>query len=177
MSSNFNSGAAQFAVSAKATHLCVFWQGQTNIAPIRWLDQTGKTSLLAPCHQTGAIPRFRRTAASWLWTFPTARRPTVWIYDWARDTLSKLTFDAADDARPVWTPDGSRIVFASRRGDKSIFNLYWQRADGTGDVQRLTESKGSKFATSWHPRWKVLAFFETGAGTSSDIWFLPIEGR
>ena len=28
------------------------------------------------------------------------------MYDWARDTLSRLTFDPADDVRPAWTPNG-----------------------------------------------------------------------
>jgi TolB protein len=63
------------------------------------------------------------------------KQAEVFVYDWARDTLSRLTFDAADDFRPAWTPDGRRIAFASRRGDKAIASLWWQRADGTGDAQ------------------------------------------
>ena len=43
--------------------------------------------------------------------------------------------------KPVWTPDGRRIVFASPRANKPAANLYWQLADGTGAVQRLTESE------------------------------------
>jgi TolB protein len=39
----------------------------------------------------------------------------VWIYEWARDTLTRLTFDPANDGNPMWTPDGKRIVFASDR--------------------------------------------------------------
>ena len=40
-------------------------------------------------------------------------------------------------------------------------NLYWQRADNTGEVQRLTDSKNGQGAWSWHPNGKVLAFHET----------------
>src|ERR1019366_1204929 len=87
-----------------------------------------------------------------------------------------LTFDSTDDQRPVWTPDGRRIVFASRRGDKSAFNLYWQRADGTGDVQRLTESKNNQFPTSFHPSGKFLAFMEQTPGNGMDLMILPIDG-
>ena len=75
--------------------------------------------------------------------------------------MSRLTFDPADDARPVWSPDGSRIAFASKRGDKVTFNVYWQRADGTGDVQRLTDSKSNQMPTSFHPSGKFLAFSDT----------------
>jgi Tol biopolymer transport system component len=52
----------------------------------------------------------------------------VWVCEWARDTLTRLTFDPIAARNPVWTPDGRRVVFASARGEKSTFNLYWQRA-------------------------------------------------
>ncbi len=65
----------------------------------------------------------------------------VWVYEWGRDTLSRLTFDPSVDRAPVWTPDGRRIAFSSTRADQATGNLYWQRADGTGEAERLTESK------------------------------------
>ncbi len=82
----------------------------------------------------------------------------VWVYEWGRDTLSRLTFDPGDDYFPVWTPDGQRIAFSSTRADQATRNLYWQRADGTGEAERLTESKNPQYPTSWHPSGKFLAF-------------------
>jgi Tol biopolymer transport system component len=93
-----------------------------------------------------------------------------------RDTLTRLTFDGSGNVKPVWTPDGRRIIFSSSRGDKATENLYWQRADGTGDVQRLSESKNNQFAGSWHPSGKVLAFTEQTVQTSSDLMILPMDG-
>jgi serine/threonine-protein kinase len=54
--------------------------------------------------------------------------------------------------------------------------LYWQRADGTGETQRLTESPNAQLPTSWHPSGKYLAFAETNTETDSDIMILPMEG-
>ena len=73
-------------------------------------------------------------------------------------------------------PDSSRIAFASARADKSTLNLWWQRADGTGDAHRLTESKNSQMPGSWHPSGKLLAFEEQNAKTSSDVMILPLDG-
>ena len=90
----------------------------------------------------------------------------VWVYEWAGDTLSRLTFDLADDRRPVWTPDSRRIAIGSRRAADTTWNLYWQRTDGTGEIQRLTDSKNEQSPGSWHPSGKFLAFDEQNPQTS-----------
>jgi hypothetical protein len=46
----------------------------------------------------------------------------IWVFDLARSTASRLTSDSADDAEPVWSPDGARIAFQStRRGHDDLF--------------------------------------------------------
>ncbi len=76
----------------------------------------------------------------------------------------------------MWTPESRRIAFASARADKATLNLYWRRADGTGDEQRLTESKNQQQPGSWHPSGKFLAFEEQGPQTNLDLMILPMEG-
>ena len=41
----------------------------------------------------------------------------VYVYEWERDSLTRLTRDRAHDGEPVWTPDGRRLAFYSERGD------------------------------------------------------------
>src|SRR5262249_48096280 len=86
-----------------------------------------------------------------------------------------LMVDPAFQMKPVWTPDGRRVVFASNH-DKRSKNLYWRLFDGTGNIERLTESINSQLPTSWHPNGKVLAFSELNPQTQWDIMLLPIEG-
>jgi len=99
----------------------------------------------------------------------------IWVYEWERDTLTRLTFAGNVSRYPVWTPDGQRIVYSSS-GKWSVLNLWWIRADGGGDAQRLTESNETQEPRSWSPDGKILAFFQNNPGTSWDIMTLPIEG-
>jgi Tol biopolymer transport system component len=78
--------------------------------------------------------------------------------------------------RPLWTPNGRRIVYSSRRGERLIANLYWRPSDGSGDEQRLTEGQNPQFPGSWHPSGTLLAFTERRPKTNGDLMLLPIEG-
>ena len=59
----------------------------------------------------------------------------IWIWDIARKTLSRFTFDPADDRYSSWSPDGRWIAFGSTRGSEA--GLWRQAADGTGVPERL----------------------------------------
>jgi serine/threonine-protein kinase len=97
----------------------------------------------------------------------------IWIYEWKRDVMVRVTSDQALDADPVWTPDGRRVTFRSARN--GVDNLFWQRLDG-GQAERLTENKVVQFPQAWHPSGKLLAFRQFGAETGSDLWLLPMDG-
>jgi Tol biopolymer transport system component/tRNA A-37 threonylcarbamoyl transferase component Bud32 len=173
--SNSTNGGAQFAVSAGGT--LAYLPGRSNSAgvPVYWMDREGRMTSLRVAPANWLHPHFapdgRRLAMQIL-----DGQSDIWVYEWERDTLMRLTFDPANDQKPVWTPDGRRIAFASARADKSTPNLYWQSADGTGDAQRLTESKNLQGPASWHPSGKLLAFEELNPQTNFDLMILPLEG-
>ena len=85
-----------------------------------------------------------------------------------------MTFDPGLDIFPVWTPDGRRIIFSSSRG--GVPNLYWQAADNTGTIERLTTSTNAQFSNSISPDGTRVLFAETVPKTSSDIGLLTLTG-
>lgn len=66
--------------------------------------------------------------------------------------LKALTFASQYDGSPVWSPDGSRIAFVSKRDGNT--EIYVMRADGTGQT-RLTFLGGSDFSPTWSPDGKI----------------------
>jgi serine/threonine-protein kinase len=100
----------------------------------------------------------------------------IWTYDLARETMTRLTFEAAVDISPIWTPDGQRVVFASTRDD-GFENLYWRAADGTGQVERLTESPNKQLPHAFSPDGKQLVFSERDPVGGMDLNVLSMEGE
>ena len=169
-------GAGLFAVSSAGA--LVYGSRESASAPIEWMDRTGKTaSLLSTLSDWSNLtfsPDGRRIAFV-VWD---GKQSDIWVDDWARGALERLTTSNSHSRTPVWTPDGRRIVFASQRGEKAVgmtFNLYWQRADGTGDAQRLTTSENFQVPGSWHPSGKVLAF-EEDTDSYFNLMLLPMDG-
>jgi serine/threonine-protein kinase len=174
--SNGNTGGAQFDVSRSGMLVYTAGTIASDNSPMRWLDRSGQMSTLrgAPSNWTNpAVSPDGRFVAVDIYD---GTQTDIWVYDWERDTLSRRTFSPRDDVRPVWSPDGTRIAYASRRDDAAVFNIYWQKADGTGDAERLTTSKNVQYPTSFHPNGRVLTFMESSQQSLSDVMMLPIEG-
>jgi eukaryotic-like serine/threonine-protein kinase len=163
-------------VTSSGTLVYLPGQSSNTAAPIVWMDREGTTSALRSTPANWLNLRFAPDGRRLAMYIRDGRQSDVWVYDWTRDLLSRFTLDPADDIFSAWTQDGHRIAFASARADKATLNLYWQRADGTGEIQRLTESKNNQYPTSWHPSGKSLAFHEYNPQTGYDVMILPMEG-
>jgi serine/threonine-protein kinase len=85
----------------------------------------------------------------------------IWIYDWKRDTMTRLTFGPKIASFPLWRPDGQHLFYREEDG------LFWIRANGAGKPQRLDQGSGQA-PSSFTPDGKWLARYASIAPVEGD---------
>jgi Tol biopolymer transport system component len=80
--------------------------------------------------------------------------PQIYIMD-AKATITRLMRHTADDADPTWSPDKTRLAFASTLDGN--WEIYWINADGTG-LTRVTENPARDTEPAWSPDGNYVAF-------------------
>lgn len=99
----------------------------------------------------------------------------VWLRDLDRGSDTRFTFNKDTDNRPVWSPDGTRIVFASDRTGNP--NLYIKNSSGSQDEQLLFPSKEAVLPCDWSPDGRYIIFQTYIQKTGGwDLFVLPVDG-
>jgi Tol biopolymer transport system component len=173
---------AAFAVSE--TGILTYRSGTNNSTPqtsgvadrtLTWFDRTGaRTTLLGgPGAYAGLdlSPDGKQVAVH----VHEAQGGDSWYFDSAQARMQRLTFDASQhNGMPIWSPDGTKIAFGSRRNGK--WGIYIKPVDGTAKEELLTESEMPKMPMSWSPDGKVLVYWSNSPTTRGDIWMVPVSG-
>ena len=137
-----------------------------------WVDRQGReTPIAAPPHAY-VFPRLSPDGTR-IAVYAQDQGADIWLWDLSRGKLTQVTFEPGFDFFPVWTPDGRRLIFSSNRA--GVLNLFWQAADGTGAVERLTESLNSQTPTAVSPDGRLI-FTESVAKTSDDVMLMTLDG-
>jgi len=173
---NFFAGG-DFGFSQSGTFVYVDSKAEPSIPhSIWWLDSTGQTTpLIIPSgryENPRLSPDGKRLAFS---LAPSMARADIWVKDLERDITTRVTHLPGRNNWPVWMPDGKSIVFSSSLQPAS--GIYWVRADGAGEAQRLADGKTMQSPCSFSQDGKQLAYYQWSADfRSSEIWTVPVEG-
>lgn len=172
-------GSATFSVSENGI-LAYQASARGDLSQLLWFDRGGKQLESAGAAADYYHPRLshdgRRVAVA-IVNSQTANSD-IWIYDLTRRVSTRLTFEPAVNMFPIWSPDNSRIVFASNR--KGLHDLYQKPASGTGDDEILLFSAtSSKFPTDWSQEDGLIALraFDTKSKTGLDLWVFSVADR
>jgi Tol biopolymer transport system component len=180
-----------FSISATGVlaykHVGSAESGGTRANQLMWYDRRGKEMGVAgapgPYSEVALSPdgmqvAFKETGTSST-PFPggtDAVKTNLWLLEFARGASMQFTFvSGAADRFPVWSPDGSRIVFSSHR--EAATDLYVKAANGAGGEQLVLKSGEDKTPTDWSRDGRSLLYTSPGAGLGNNrIWSLAMSG-
>jgi eukaryotic-like serine/threonine-protein kinase len=168
------SGVAQYCFSATGSLAYVSGGVQSGQSRLVWVSRNGaEQPLAAPAHAY-LFPRLSPDGRGVAVGIGEQETQT-WLYDLSRETLTRFTFVGSANQNANWTPDGKRIAFNSNKEGPQ--NPFWQLADGSGGLERLTTSEYANVPMSWSPDGQLLAFIEVNPNTGVDIWVLRMSDR
>jgi Tol biopolymer transport system component len=169
VASNGVVGTAQLSISRTGT--LVYRRGgeSSELLTVAWLDGAGKTRPLLAKPGAYAHPSLSPDGQRLALEVTEGSGADIWVYDWQRDTMTRLTFDGRS-RYPIWSPDGRNIVLQTPGAGMSV-----TRSDGAGKPQPLTQSKNLQYPWSFTADGKRMAFYEQDSKTGRDLWTVPME--
>jgi Tol biopolymer transport system component len=145
---------------------------QPRYVTLTWVDRTGKV-----IDEIGAAAEYRGLDVS-----PDGRRAAVhshtgsggdvWIFEQngeGRRLVAEAT-GVQDNAHPIFSPDGTKIVYSSQRD--GAFGLYIKAVDGSGGEELVHSSGRTIVPMSWSPDGRFIVFWEN----TGFEWVLPLAG-
>ncbi|MGA2497030.1 MAG: DPP IV N-terminal domain-containing protein [Tepidisphaeraceae bacterium] len=104
-----------------------------------------------------------------------SEHPDIYLQRVDGSSVVQLTSDPADDAQPVFSPDGKKIAFASNR--TGTWNLYLMDIDGKG-VQQLTNGDAQALHPSFSADGARLAYCSLSRKTDQwELWVLDLAAN
>ena len=138
-----------------------------------WVDREGRETPIPIPPRPYLLPALSPDGTR-VMVFGNDREHDLWLWDLGRTTLSRLTFTPGVDGIGVWTPDSRAVVFVSERA--GVRNLFRQAADGSGTVERLTESPNTQYPSAVSHDGRRVIFTEEAPSTADDVMMMELDG-
>jgi eukaryotic-like serine/threonine-protein kinase len=165
----YNGTSSAFSVSSVGTIAYSF--GSTAGRQLSWLDRAGKVG-----KKVGPFMTYADIALS-----PDEKRAAVqlqdndlWMVDLIRGIPSRFTFNTVIEDYPVWSPDGSRVLF--NFNPSGAVDIYSKAASGAGAEELVFKSSTTKNPWDWSRDGRFILYEDFSPETKSDLWVLPLSG-
>lgn len=170
--------AGQYAVS-RTGHL-IFAPGGVPpgwVNSLAWVDREGNDEPAGPRAERHYIPRLSPDGAKIAFQTLFASEQ-VWIYDARRDMSYPQVSEGASGC-PIWTPDGTRIIYRKMLPDRSegVYAISAEGIEADEELLLAAPPGRSYVPSSLSPDGKKLALIGSEGERGSDIYIYEIESR
>jgi Tol biopolymer transport system component len=108
---------------------------------------------------------------------PGATTRDVWAYDLKTSARTRLTSDSAQDAMPVWSPDGTELAFSSNR--LGTLDIFVQAPTEAARPAAVVTGNGDQWVNDWSSNGEWLLYSSTVPGntTRSDLYAYRLASK
>jgi len=140
-----------------------------------WLDREGQPAGSIPkpdgYERPALSPDGKVIAAEQI--DPQTRTPDIWLIDTTRGVSWPLTANPAAERLAVWSPDGTRVAYSSRRG-RNPPNIFQMMSNGTGSEELLLKSDVVVQPTDWSRDGRFIIYAALDPQTQWDLWYVAV---
>jgi serine/threonine protein kinase/Tol biopolymer transport system component len=140
------------------------------------LDRTGKT-----LSRIGAVTRLTHAAVS-----PDGRRilydgganfvdRDLWVYDIARDFKSRITAEGPGAQFPIWSADGSTVIYEGLRSN--VYSLYRRAPNAAASEEKILEGNRDRIVANQSVADRFLIYQRRDPRGDTDLWLVPLQGE
>lgn len=169
-----NPTAGGVALAASRSGALAWVAGSTEVPKVslRWVSAAGEEPPLAEFRRRvtgGALSPDRGRLVVRI----AAANDDLWSYDIARGNLARLTSEPGDEVAPIWTPDGTRVVFAAD-GGHGAQALFAVASDGSERPVPLHRGADDENPSSFTPDGRTLLFDRPKGVGGGDVMSLTL---
>jgi Tol biopolymer transport system component len=170
-------GVFRGAFSVSALGVLAHRAGTAATRQLLWVDRAGKVmGTIGPVDQgSPSYPELSPDGQRVAVLRVVQGNPDVWFVDVGRGAPTRFTFDTAIDSAPLWSPDGSKVIFRSSRN--GVWDLFEKPSTASADEQPLLITSQDKGPQDWSRDGRFLLYTTHDPKTYSDLWVLPLTAE
>ena len=145
------------------------WNGELVL-----VDMEGNSKPVMSTHRKYFGPKFSPDGSYLAFWIGVNDDPQVWIYNFARESLTKFT-SKGHNFWPVWTPDGKSIYFPSGKSEGPSVSIAGKLFKGTESSEILIKGLNPMQPKAFTRDGNILLYHQVESATGFDIHMYDME--
>jgi serine/threonine protein kinase/Tol biopolymer transport system component len=176
-----NTGFGAFSVASDGT--LVLGSGEAGNQQVVWVDRQGKrlsviTEASLDTSAAGVPLALSPDGHTLAFVTGSTEESTIWLQTLPGGTPTRFTFATGRNANPIWSSDGSRVLYAHQNQSGYLTTSFVKQSNGAGQEEVLLPERilggVNQIPDDWSRDGKWVVF--RNDAPSPDLWMFPVGG-